>query len=250
MTRTLIVPAAGMGTRLGAGLPKWRVPVAGRPMIDHVLDRHRTYCQRVVLVVSPASRDEAEKHLEVRSTAGRVAVQDAATGMLDAIVIGAAAALESRPDRLWISWCDQIAISASTAGRLAALDGVRGAPAVVMPTVRQSSPYIHFDRDAAGHFSAVRQRREGDVMPESGESDAGLFSLSAEAARWLPEFAADVPGGAGTGERNFLPFLVWAAARAQVATFPIDAIEAVGVNTPEDLDRVERHLRSTDRDRG
>ena len=249
MRRTLIVPAAGKGTRLGAGVPKWRVPVAGRPMIDHVLDRHRPHCSAVVLVVSPESRDEAERHLAARSIDGQVVVQTAATGMLDAILIGRDAALASRPDRVWITWCDQIAISADTAARLAALDGVANAPAVVMPTVRQSPPYIHFDRDAEGRLAGVRQRREGDVMPETGESDAGLFSLSRAAmADLLPEFAATVAGGAGTGERNFLPFLVWAAARTRVETFTVDAIEAAGINTRDDLARFERHVASKDQD--
>ena len=250
MRRALIVPAAGKGTRLGAGVPKWRTPVAGRPMIDYVLDRHRPHCAAVILVVSPESREEAERYLAARSIDGQVAVQTAATGMLDAILLGRDLALASSPDRVWITWCDQIAISAASAARLASLDGVANAPAVVMPTVRQSPPYIHFDRNADGRLAGVRQRREGDGMPETGESDAGLFSLSADAVeRLLPDFAASVAVGAGTGERNFLPFLVWAAARTRVETFTIDPVEAAGINTRDDLARFERHVASKDPDR-
>ena len=50
--------------------------------------------------------------------------------------------------------------------------------------------------------------------------------------------------GAGTGERNFLPFLPWLAERAKVMTFEIDAAEAQGINTPEDLVAVGRTLES------
>ena len=83
-------------------------------------------------------------------------------------------------------------------------------------------------------------------MPRVGESDAGLFSVSAAAvARLLPDYAAQAPTGAGTGERNFLPFIAWVAGLGDVETFAADPIEAVGINTREDLARLERHLISS-----
>ena len=36
--RTLIIPAAGLGSRLGLNLPKVLVPVDGRPMIDWLVE--------------------------------------------------------------------------------------------------------------------------------------------------------------------------------------------------------------------
>ena len=92
----------------------------------------------------------------------------------------------------------------------------------------------------------VLQRREGDVMPPRGESDMGLFSLSPRAAfDWLPEYARTIAPGGATGERNFLPFIAWAASRGPVATCePLDPLEAVGINTPEELDRLSRWMRS------
>jgi bifunctional UDP-N-acetylglucosamine pyrophosphorylase / glucosamine-1-phosphate N-acetyltransferase len=87
-------------------------------------------------------------------------------------------------------------------------------------------------------------------MPEAGESDAGLFSLSRDACLDLLEaFAADPATGSATGERNFLPFIPWAAARGPVMTFPCtEAAEAVGVNTPEDLAVAERTLQRRERE--
>jgi len=74
----------------------------------------------------------------------------------------------------------------------------------------------------------------------------GLFSLSAHAAMAdLPAFATNATPDAGTGERNFLPFVPLAAAHGAVVTIPAtEDIEAVGVNTPEELARVEAHLKS------
>ena len=83
-------------------------------------------------------------------------------------------------------------------------------------------------------------------MPEVGESDMGLFSLSPDAyLGLLPEFGRETRQATGTGERNFLPFLPWLALRGHaVLTFPsTNEIEAIGVNTPDDRRRLESYLR-------
>lgn len=81
-------------------------------------------------------------------------------------------------------------------------------------------------------------------MPARGVSDMGLFSLSSHAAAIdLPAFAASATPDAGTGERNFLPFIPYAAARGPVVTIAAtEDIEAVGINTPGDLVRIAAHL--------
>ena len=238
--RTLVVPAAGSGSRLGGSFPKALVPVAGLPMVRRILDLYAPHVASAVVVASPAARDAMEACV---GRDARVVVQSRATGMLDAILAGSSA-VGPASEGLWITWCDQVAVEPSTIERLAALVERQPEVAVFMPTVHRANPYIHFDRDATGRIVRVRQRREGDQMPSEGESDIGVFALSAEAYRdWLPAFGEKPHTGAGTGERNFLPFIPWAAARGQVVTFPCtDPFEAIGVNTPEDLAAVEEHL--------
>jgi len=119
-------------------------------------------------------------------------------------------------------------------------------PAAVLPTAVVRNPYIHFDRDATGRLIAVRQRRERDPMPDVGETDAGVFSMSLEAfSHQLREYAAQAPIGGTTMERNFLPFFPWLAAHSIVATVPVeDPIETMGINSPEDLAAAESYLRA------
>jgi hypothetical protein len=82
-------------------------------------------------------------------------------------------------------------------------------------------------------------------MPAIGETDAGLFDLSLTAyLEELPAYAAAPEIGARTAERNFVPFVSWMAARGQVATVACTLPEeAIGVNTPDELARIEAHLR-------
>ncbi|MEP6915112.1 MAG: NTP transferase domain-containing protein [Acidobacteriota bacterium] len=246
MPRLLVIPAAGLGSRLGSTLPKVLVPVAGVPMLDRILDLYRGVADRIVVVTHPAFAGEVERHARAHRDARRIecVVQPAPTGMLDAILLALPAADREQPSSVWITWCDQVAVHARTIERLAALTPAEAHPALVMPTVVRERPYIHLERDASGRIARVLHRREGDAMPAAGESDMGLFALSADAfSRHLPVYAKEVEIGHTTGERNFLPFIPWIARTEPVQTFACeDPMEAVGVNTPEELTLVEDYL--------
>jgi bifunctional UDP-N-acetylglucosamine pyrophosphorylase/glucosamine-1-phosphate N-acetyltransferase len=245
VTRLLVIPAAGRGTRLGWEGPKLLCPVAGRAMIDHLLERYRPLVDRVVLVVAPSAEPLVRRHLAAAAAGVEFAIQETPDGMLPAILRAHPSVETHRPRQVWITWCDQVAISARTVDALAAELDRHPEAALVFPTARQSPPYIHFPRDDQGRIAAVLQRREGDAMPEHGESDAGLFAVTGETfTRRLPEFDRVAAAGAGTRERNFLPFIPWLAARAPVRTFDLaDVREAAGVNTRDDLRRLEAYLR-------
>src|SRR5262245_47849489 len=248
MSRLLVIPAAGLGSRLGANLPKVLVRVAGEPMLDRLLSLYRDLIDRVVVVVNPAFSALVRNHVESRADAARIECveQPSPTGMLDAILLGAPLASRLAASSIWVTWCDQIAVHPKTIARLAALTSPNTHDALVMPTVRQQHPYIHLERDSMGRILRVLHRREGDVMPETGESDMGLFGLSRQCyGDWLPAYARSVEIGRATGERNFLPFIPWIARSESVTTFAAeDPMEAVGVNTPDDLATVERYLTS------
>jgi bifunctional N-acetylglucosamine-1-phosphate-uridyltransferase/glucosamine-1-phosphate-acetyltransferase GlmU-like protein len=216
-------------------------------MLDRLLALYRGFVDRVVVVVSPAFSDQVQDHIAHRPDANRIHCVDQAspTGMLDAILLATPVAAELNPSGIWVTWCDQVAVHPKTIARLAGLTS-RTDDALVMPTVRQQPPYIHLERDASGRIVRVLHRREGDIMPDVGESDMGLFALSsASYSDRLPQYARSVEIGRATGERNFLPFIPWLARTETVTTFPAEsAMEAVGVNTPEELALVEQYLRT------
>jgi bifunctional UDP-N-acetylglucosamine pyrophosphorylase/glucosamine-1-phosphate N-acetyltransferase len=248
MPRLLVIPAAGLGSRLGASLPKVLVRVAGEPMLDRLLALYRASVDHVVVVVNPAFAALVRSHVERRGDAARVecVVQPSPTGMLDAILLGSPTATRLDASSIWVTWCDQVAVHPSTIARLADLTSSNSRDALVMPTVRQEPPYIHLERDSTGRIVRVLHRREGDVMPATGESDMGLFGFSRKCyLDSLPAYARGVEIGRATGERNFLPFVPWIARTETVTTFAAhDPMEAVGVNTPDDLVKVERYLAS------
>ena len=221
-------------------------------MIDHLFDRYRHAVGRVVLVVHPSFESEVRRHVEQIAPSVHVAyaAQAEPTGMLDAILLASDATKASGADRIWITWCDQIGVHPDTIATLTRLSEERSAVPAIFPTVRQATPYIHLDRNAAGQIAAVRQRREGDAMPQVGESDMGLFSLSPDAYfELLPQFGREAMKATETRERNFLPFIPWLVQRGKpVLTFAAtNDMEAIGVNTPDDRRRLEEYLRGLER---
>lgn len=244
----LIIPAAGAGTRLQSSIPKVLSEVNGRPMIDYLFHRYRPVVQSFVLVVHPSFELDVKRHVGQIAPSLNVqyANQSRPTGMLDAILLAADAARRSAAERIWITWCDQIGVHPDTVSMLNRLSQERTDASVIFPTTRQELPYIHLDRDESGRITRIRQRREGDAMPEVGESDMGLFSLSADAYfNLLPQFGIDAAASASTRERNFLPFIPWVAERGHaVVTFAsTNPLEAIGVNTPDDRRQLETYLR-------
>jgi bifunctional UDP-N-acetylglucosamine pyrophosphorylase/glucosamine-1-phosphate N-acetyltransferase len=213
-------------------------------MLDHLLALHASTVDRVVLVVAPAAVAAFRAFVPTSLTPIEIAVQEVPTGMLDAIILAAPLVAAARPERVAITWCDQVALSETTIRRVYDRAMTADAPPLVLPTLIVDQPYIHFERDPSGRIVKVCQRREGDAMPERGETDMGLFDLSRGAyLDDLVEFSGQASSDAGTGERNFLPFIPWLAARARVETVGgVSRIETIGVNTPGELSTIEAHL--------
>ena len=100
MRRLLIVPAAGRGSRLHTSTPKPLVAVAGRPMVDHLVDRCRRHVQYVTVVAHPSFADQMRRHLTNICDGGLgcdVVEQPSPTGMLDAILQASARCASCSP---------------------------------------------------------------------------------------------------------------------------------------------------------
>jgi bifunctional N-acetylglucosamine-1-phosphate-uridyltransferase/glucosamine-1-phosphate-acetyltransferase GlmU-like protein len=241
----MIIPAAGAGARLGSSRPKVLVAVGGRALLDHLYALYRRWVDEFVVVVHPSFEEEVRAHCRARRLPVQLALQRERTGMLDAILEPAPLLRERDFDDVWITWCDQVAVRPETVAALDRLCREDPRAALIFPTIRRRRPYIHLVRDEEGEVVEILHEREGDAMPGVGESDMGLFRLSRPAyLDLLPRFAESVVRGAGTGERNFLPFICWLRGRAAVRSVSgHDEIESVGINTREDLRLLEEHLR-------
>ena len=240
-----IVPAAGKGTRLDYDGPKVLFPYKGKTIL-HVLygvleDIAESFC----LVINPKHRTTIQQYLNSTEMDVLLAEQEQPTGMGDAILCARSGFSETEIENcdFVIVWGDQITVSKQTVlttllyHQFAAPESV-----LAFPTCRLDNPYIHFEKDENCEITALYQKREGDTMPETGESDCGVFVVRGTTLfRHLETYKQEAESGAQTREFNFLPFIVWLADNGhKVVALPIaEPVETRGINTKEDVDYIE-----------
>lgn len=243
---TLIVPAAGEGSRLGCECPKALVDLGGRPLIDRILSAADGRVDRVVVVIQPrqladfeAWRDAAEWPVEIAW-----AFQESPTGSLDAVRIGVegARAIDGLRSGVVIVWADQVGVGADTFKLLS--DAVATpAKLLAVPLFETSSPYVWVDLDGSGRIIRVGRTRDGDIPPAVALADLGIFGLSESLAPALLDIAEDA-AGSGERELDFTYALPTLSALADVTLLPrvTDERQLIAVNTLEDLDRAREVL--------
>jgi bifunctional UDP-N-acetylglucosamine pyrophosphorylase/glucosamine-1-phosphate N-acetyltransferase len=244
---TAIIPAAGRGSRLGFHLPKILYPVAGRMILEWLLDLLLPCCQTIVFVLSPDGSLDVAPELE-RIAPGRckIAVQEQPIGMGDAVEAGISVVTT---EHVIAVWGDQVALRPLTIEAILRLHDGPLAPAVTVPTLRVHAPYIHFPRDAAGNIANVLQAREGDSMPTEGESDAGVFCFRTNDLKTLLSQLHASPAAIGrkTHEFNFLPIIPLAAQAGRTVLTPhvLSAAETIGINSTADALKLDSFLRNS-----
>lgn len=244
-TWSAVIAAAGKGTRLGYDRPKILFPVAGKSILEWLLNLLLPNCQTVVFVLSNDGRGEIEPELErLASGRYRIAIQADPTGMGDAVAIGAAVVETSN---LLVIWGDQVAVRPQSLDAILRLHEGPLNPDLTVPTVFRGDPYIHFPRDEQGRVHGVLQAREGDLMPSDGESDAGLFCFRTPVLLDLLTKLREGSEARGrrTGEFNLLPAVPFAVKNGYRLLTPhlMELEETVGINSPADAEQIAPYLR-------
>jgi bifunctional N-acetylglucosamine-1-phosphate-uridyltransferase/glucosamine-1-phosphate-acetyltransferase GlmU-like protein len=238
---TVLIPAAGRGTRLAYEKPKILFPVGGVSILERLVDLLKPLCDRFVFVLSPDGTAEVTPQIQLLlGEQGSVAIQETPRGMADAVASGLAAV---RTEYVVIVWGDQVALKRASLEFCMRLIEGPATPQAVCPTLLRQKPYIHFERDARQTITQVLQQREGDVLPAEGESDSGVFFFCVDALRQsMDELLLDPRAlGRETTEVNFLPiFPLLDAMPGRLITARImSEEESVGVNTKADAAYIE-----------
>jgi len=237
---TALVPAAGRGSRLNFDQPKVLFPIAGKTILEWLVDLLSPLCSRFVFVVSPQG-EQPVAAVTSRLLPGchRIAAQPEPRGMADAIACGLPCV---ETPHTMIVWGDQVALRPASLEFAMGVHEGPAAPEATCPTLLRDHPYIHFERNESGKVINVLQAREGDAMPERGESDSGVFLFRTEVLRRdLPRLLTSAESiGKQTRELNFLPIFPMLES---LITLPImTEPESVGVNSRADAEYLGRYL--------
>ncbi len=228
MTRTAVILAAGVGTRMKSERPKAVHPIAGRPMLKHLIASCEAVFDRLVVVIGPAMDEVARiasPHTAVVQQE-RLGTAHAALQAVDYFGEGEVAVL----------YADNPLIRPGTLQRL--VDARAGA-AMAMLAMRPADPgrYGRVIADDGRVRRIVEWADASEAERSTPLCNAGVFcAAAADLARWLRQ----IKPSEATGE-YYLTDCVTAAVSEDKLVRAVEAPEAElrGVNSRSELAQAE-----------
>jgi bifunctional UDP-N-acetylglucosamine pyrophosphorylase/glucosamine-1-phosphate N-acetyltransferase len=232
----VIVLAAGKGTRMKSDLHKVLHPIAGRPMLEHLLGAVAELAPARQVVVAGHGRDQLEAQLGGRAT---IAVQDPQLGTGHAVQ-QAEAALAGFAGDVLVLYGDVPFVSAATMRAMIARLHAADAPAVVVLGFQPADP-LQYGRVITDGDAIVKMVEFKDAT--EAERACGLCNSGLMAARADDLFAllGRVTNDNAQGE-YYLPDVVniaQADGRTCAVVVTADADEVAGINSRAELATAE-----------
>ena len=234
-----VVLAAGQGTRMRSRIPKVLHPLAGKPMIEHVLDALADAGVARPVVVVGHGADAVEAAIAGRAACVR---QEPQLGTADAVRV-ALPAVPGDAVEVLVTMGD-VPLQAADGYRslLEALRGGNAAIALVAARPADAAGYGRIVRDERGGAAAIVEERDADEATRAiREVNVGTYAFDAAFLRdALPRVSASSSG------EYYLTDLVALAATAGrtvvVVTAP-EAADAIGINDRVALAAAEERMR-------
>jgi bifunctional UDP-N-acetylglucosamine pyrophosphorylase/glucosamine-1-phosphate N-acetyltransferase len=232
-----IVLAAGQGTRMKSSLHKVLHPIAGRPMLLHLLASVRELSPARTIVVVGAGRAQVEAAV---APLGAETVHQAEQLGTGHAVGQAEVALEGFAGDVLILYGDVPLVRAETMRRMVERLHASDAPAAVVLGFRPADPAAYGRVIADGDGRITKMVEFKDASPEERAVTLCNSGLMAVRGEDLFALLARVENSNAAGE-YYLPDIVMLAAgdgRAS-AVIETDAVEVAGVNSRAELAGVE-----------
>src|SRR5262245_40448472 len=177
----ILVLAAGLGKRMRSSLPKVLHPLAGRPLLAHVLETARQLAPRKIIVVHGHGAERVREAF----------AEDKVEWVLQAEQLGTAHAVMQAMPRVsadaevLLLYGDVPLVGAATLTRL--LEAARDGLAVLTADLDDPAAYGRIVRDASGGVKRIVEQRDASPAErEIREINAGFYALSARRlSAWL-----------------------------------------------------------------
>jgi len=228
-----IVLAAGKGTRMNSDLHKVLHPIAGRPMLEHLIASVEQLGAAQVVVVVGSGREQVEPL--VARHGGTVVVQDPQLGTAHAVQ-QARQALAGFDGDILILYADVPFVSVETMRRMRERLAGDDAPAAAVLAFRPADPK-HYGRIIARADGTIEKMVEHkDASEEERRVDLCNSGLMAVRAADLWPLLERVGSDNSAGE-YYLPDIVMVAASEgrRSAAVEVDSAEVEGVNSRAEL---------------
>jgi bifunctional UDP-N-acetylglucosamine pyrophosphorylase/glucosamine-1-phosphate N-acetyltransferase len=239
MALEILILAAGLGKRMRSSLPKVLHPLAGRPLLAHVLDTARGLSPRKIVVVHGHGAAQVKQAFPEKDLEWVLQAEQLGT----AHAVMQAMPLVGPDAEVLVLYGDVPLVRAETLKRL--LGAGRDGLAVLTAELEDPAAYGRVVRDAAGRVKRMVELRDASpVEREIREINAGFYALSAKRlSAWLKKI-----DNRNAQKEYYLTDLVGLAVAEGVPVVAVkadDAWEAAGVNSKGELAALERQYQKT-----
>jgi bifunctional UDP-N-acetylglucosamine pyrophosphorylase/glucosamine-1-phosphate N-acetyltransferase len=234
MALEILILAAGLGKRMRSSLPKVLHPLAGRPLLAHVLDTAHELSPRKIVVVHGHGAEQVKEAFPEKDVEWVLQAEQLGTAHA---VMQAMPRVSADADVL-VLYGDVPLVQAATLWRL--LEAAREGLAVLTADLENPAAYGRVVRDGTGRVKRIVELRDASPAErEIREINAGFYALSAKRlSAWLKKI-----DNRNAQKEYYLTDLVGLAVAEGapvVAVKAADAWEAAGVNSKGELAALER----------
>jgi bifunctional UDP-N-acetylglucosamine pyrophosphorylase/glucosamine-1-phosphate N-acetyltransferase len=234
MALEILILAAGLGKRMRSSLPKVLHPLAGRPLLAHVLDTAHELSPRKIVVVHGHGAEQVKEAFPEKDVEWVLQAEQLGTAHA---VMQAMPRVSADADVL-VLYGDVPLVQAATLKRL--LEAAREGLAVLTADLENPAAYGRVVRDGTGRVKRIVELRDASPAErEIREINAGFYALSAKRlSAWLKKI-----DNRNAQKEYYLTDLVGLAVAEGapvVAVKAADAWEAAGVNSKGELAALER----------
>ena len=201
---SVLIAAAGNGTRSGLSYPKTLYPVSGKPILIHLLTLFSSFSSSSSVVVSPKGKNQVHECLQKSNFHPHIITQPSPKGMGDAVL-----QFKHSPDfystkNLILVWGDIPFIQAETVSEMIRIHEIHNND-FTFPTRIVDSAYTYVLRDQQNRLVEVIETRElGIEKPSFGERDIGLFVFKKDLVINMLQKELQSKYGQVSGEHGFL----------------------------------------------
>ena len=230
----IVILAAGQGKRMQSSLPKVLHPLAGKPLLQHVLDTSKALEPVLTHVVTGFGGEQVRDSLQQAGVnwveqgdqlgTGHAVMQALPAVADDAVVL--------------VLYGDVPLVQAGSLQAL--LQQAQQVPALLTARVADPGGYGRILRDEQGHIVGVVE--QADATPEQQQIDEINTGILAAPASLLKELLPRVSNNNSQDEYYLPDILALAVADGmEIATASVDSeLEILGVNDRQQLQQLER----------
>lgn len=244
MSLSIVILAAGKGTRMKSATTKVMHQLAGRPLVEHVIDTAKQLMPDKLAVVCGNGAEQVQSLLTTKDISHVMQNEQLGTGHA---VMQAQSAFEHAAEVL-VLYGDVPLTQLRTLERLINC-GNRNSLRILTTELNDPTGYGRIVRDADSKVISIVEQKDADqAQLEIKEVNSGIMVLPAQ---WLKTSLSKLENNNAQGEYYLTDMVELAVADGlEIDTAHcIDTAEVAGVNTRQQLAELERHFQALQAER-